>query len=381
MCQIGGILNIKNNEKANQELIADTARFMLTQMATGNVDGSGIGVSYKNGTEYLTFKTKDSGAKLGKNLTIDTDNPMRHIILHTRFATQGAKNALNAHPHRGPHGIMVHNGWCPTLFLDIVSGLHHKQKSVDRKLEYLNLAALKSECDSEALAMVFNEDPEKFDSYLTGDEVFALLHMANDGKKVVLMTQYNTVNMAYSHKLGAVLIATKEFVLENTLKWLGEGWPVAEVERDSVFTFDGEGMTYASYVFGTNDRAAQEAKVIGKTVNSSRKTVWDKAIKRNKKAVPRYVTGPVKKKAMTPLEAKYGGGEESIGGTDGIKEYGYNMDSDTYELLNDDDPSDGKSWRTQESYRGKDAECRTFLDTEMGLVQQNIIAELDKKKE
>ncbi len=349
---------------------------MLTQMAQGNVDGSGIGISYKSEEQYRMLKSKDSGYKFASNLAIDTDDPMRHIILHTRYATQGAKNQMNAHPHCGPHGIMVHNGWCPTLFLDMVSGLHHKQISIDKKLEYLNLSALKSECDSEALAMVFNEDPKIFDSYLTGDEIFALLHMSNDGKKVVLMTQYNTVHMAYSHKLDAVLIATKEFVLENTLKWLGEGWPISEVERDSVFEFDGENMKYKGYVFGSNDRAAQEAHVIGKTVTNARKTAWDKAIKRNKKAKPKYsVSYPAKKKEMTPLEHKYGG--ESIGGIEieqKIQEYGYNMDSDTFDLINDDDPSDGKAWC------GSDQECRTFLSTEMGLIQHDIMKELSKKK-
>lgn len=353
MCQIGGIMNIRDNSPEKQALIEKAMRFMLGRMAVGNRDGAGFALSYKDEETIYTLKTGKPGDKFAKEFTLDIERPLRHITLHTRFATQGAKNEKNAHPHMGPYGAMSHNGWCPSLFVDVLSGQHHKQASVDSHHEMMGQESLQTECDSEALALVFNPDPKSFDQMLVGDEVFALLNLSNDGKVVTLMTQQNTVHMAYSHKLGAVICATRDFVIEDTLKMLGEGWPSALVENETIYTFDGEGIEHHTYAFGTNDL---QSKMVRK-------------VKYHRGAPPFGGWGRKKFKKQqqgaASLANKYSHMQEYVGPT-------FMKDEDEDDLWEDLDIMGDV---TEADWK----EAKTYLDSEHGLVQATILNDLNHK--
>ncbi len=250
MCQIGGIINIQMEDKQSSELIEQVAKIMLTKMADGNPHGSGVVVSYQDHEGFFTLKSPNKGDAIAQVLQLDQTKPFKHILLHTRYATQGAITEVNSHPHLGPTGAIVHNGWCPELYNSIEDNWHHNAAELRERLADFNeTGKFVSECDTEALALIFNEDPAEFSKNLVGDEVFAIAHLDNSGNRVSLFTQYNTVNMAYSHALGAVIFATRRDVVETVLDFLGEAWPVTELPSDSVYYFDGSDMTGGSFDF------------------------------------------------------------------------------------------------------------------------------------
>ncbi len=249
---IGGIVNIKAEDDRTSELIEQVSKILLTKMADGNPHGSGVVLSYQDHEGFFTLKSPNRGEALAQILELDKTKPFKHILLHTRYATQGEISERNSHPHLGPSGALVHNGWCPELFEAITDGWHHNQKDLQERLgEFNENGKFNSECDSEALALIFNEDPEKFADNLVGDEVFALAHLDNSGEKVTLFTQYNTVHMMYSHALDAVVFCTRKEPLEAVQEFLGEVWPIAELDSDKVYYFDGYDMTGGDFDFTT----------------------------------------------------------------------------------------------------------------------------------
>ncbi len=250
MCQLGGIVNIQNQDEKSSELIEQITRLMLAKMGEANPHGCGLVLSYQDHQGFLTLKSPNTGGAVAQTLELDKTRPFKHILLHTRFATQGAISETNSHPHFGATGAIVHNGWCPELYASIADNWHHNALELREKLTEMNgKPQFSSDCDSEALALIFNEDPSEFAKNLVGDEVFCIAHMDNSGNKVTLFTQYNTVNMAYSHALGAVIFATRRDVVEEALDFLGESWPIAEVISDQVYYFDGTDMTGGRFDF------------------------------------------------------------------------------------------------------------------------------------
>lgn len=250
MCQIFGILNVQNEDNRSSELVEQVTKLMLTKASEGNPHGSGLVVSYQQHEGFLTLKSPNRGDAIAQALQLDKTKPFKHVLGHTRYATQGAISEINSHPHLGPTGALVHNGWCPELYNSIAEGWHHNAGELQDKLANFNESGkFVSECDTEALALIFNPDPTEFSKNLVGDEVFAIAHMDNSGSNVTLFTQYNTVNMAYSHALGAVIFATRRDVVESALNFLGEAWPVAELASDQVYYFDGIDMTGGTFDF------------------------------------------------------------------------------------------------------------------------------------
>lgn len=250
MCMIAGIVNIQNEDEQSSELIEQVTKVMLAAMANGNPHGCGLLLSYQDHEGFFQLKSGNKGEAVAQVLTLDKSKPFKHVLLHARFATQGKVNENNAHPHMGPTGAIVHNGWCPELYGSIEHGWHHNIKELKEKLSQINEnGQFQSECDTEALALIFDQDPNEFAKNLVGDEIFAIAHMNNSGEQVTLFTQYNTVHMMYSHAIGAVIFATRGEVLEEVQAFLGESWPITEVPSDCVYYFDGINMTGGRFDF------------------------------------------------------------------------------------------------------------------------------------
>jgi len=240
---LGLIANIQNDDDHTRDLIEKVTKVMLTKMSEGNPHGSGVALSYREHEGFFTLKSPNTGSELAEILELDKTKPFRHVMMHTRYATQGKISEENSHPHFGKNGAVIHNGWCNDLFNSIKYNWHHKSEELKERLLELNEKEdFVSECDTEALALIFSENPSEFAEYLTGGEVFALMNLSNDGERVTLYTQYNTVYCAYSHALGAVIMATGKNVVQAALDFLGEDWPISQIDHDKAYWFDGDNM-------------------------------------------------------------------------------------------------------------------------------------------
>lgn len=247
---LGLIANIQNDDDYTRDLIEKVTKVMLTKMSEGNPHGSGVALSYREHEGFFTLKSPNTGAELAEILELDKTKPFRHVMMHTRYATQGKISEENSHPHFGKNGALIHNGWGPDLYNSIKYGWHHKSDELKEKLLELNEKEdFVSECDTEALALIFSENPSEFAEYLTGGEVFALMNLSNNGERVTLYTQYNTVYCAYSHALGAVIMATGKSVVQSALDFLGEDWPISQIDHDKAYWFDGDNMVGDDFDF------------------------------------------------------------------------------------------------------------------------------------
>jgi len=110
MCGIFGILTKHKIKKLRQIIING-----LVQLQNRGYDSSGICVLNNNEFEINKYASTNEKSSLEKltSLELDNDNNKLSIgIGHNRWATHGAKNDINAHPHisNDKTFVLVHNG-------------------------------------------------------------------------------------------------------------------------------------------------------------------------------------------------------------------------------------------------------------------------------
>ena len=110
MCGIFGILT-KNKIKKLRQLIIDG----LIQLQNRGYDSSGVCVLNDNNFEIHKYASTNEISSLDKLISLELENDNKELSIgigHNRWATHGAKNDINAHPHisNDKKFVLVHNG-------------------------------------------------------------------------------------------------------------------------------------------------------------------------------------------------------------------------------------------------------------------------------
>jgi len=226
---VASINNIKDNSLENKLRLEKVVKTMLSGMALGNRDGTGIAFSTEDNKVFMT-KTVKNGHEVAENFEVDTDLDYKHFILHTRTATMGPPSNENSHPHETKYGYLIQNGWQPELY---------------RKLK----DQMKTGCDTEALAYVFDPNPEEFEKNLIGNEHFAIIHLSNDGKLVHVMNKNKFLYRAYSKVLSAELFLTSSGVLQDIGTLINENLIVKAVDDGEIHVMDGNFLESTKFNF------------------------------------------------------------------------------------------------------------------------------------
>lgn len=106
MCGIFGIISIKFNNIYNEIING------LIQLQNRGYDSSGICVLNKNKFDINKFASEDNITSIEKLQNKKINKNINLGIGHNRWATHGAKNDINAHPHisNNKKFVIVHNG-------------------------------------------------------------------------------------------------------------------------------------------------------------------------------------------------------------------------------------------------------------------------------
>lgn len=226
---VASINNIKDNSLENKLRLEMVIKTMLSGMAMGNRDGTGIAFSTEDNKVFMT-KTVKNGHEVAQIFEVDTDLDYKHFILHTRTATMGPPSNENSHPHETKYGYLIQNGWQPELY---------------RKLK----EHMKTGCDTEALAHVFDPNPEIFEKNLLGNEHFAIIHLSNDGSLVHVMNKNKFLYRAYSKVLSAELFLTSSGVLQDIGTLINENLIIKTVNDGEIHIMDGNILESTKFNF------------------------------------------------------------------------------------------------------------------------------------
>lgn len=129
-----GIVGYKG-KKISVKLIVDTLKLLEYR----GYDSSGI--AFKNGSILEIKKNEGKVEKLYEVLNFDGDVQSELMVAHTRWATHGIPNDVNAHPHVSGSLALVHNG------------IIENYKEVKDRLKGYEF---KSETDSEVIVHLIN---------------------------------------------------------------------------------------------------------------------------------------------------------------------------------------------------------------------------------
>ena len=107
MCGIFGILTSLKNENIFKIIIE-----ALIQLQNRGYDSTGICTLYNNTFEIHKYASTLKKSSIDKLLSLNLESDSHIGIGHNRWATHGAKNDINAHPHvsNDKKFVLVHNG-------------------------------------------------------------------------------------------------------------------------------------------------------------------------------------------------------------------------------------------------------------------------------
>ncbi|MFN3478406.1 MAG: glutamine--fructose-6-phosphate transaminase (isomerizing), partial [bacterium] len=214
-----GIVGYKGR-KINVRLLVDTLKLLEYR----GYDSSGI--AFKNGVNLEIKKNEGKIEKLYEFLSFDGDKQSELMIAHTRWATHGIPNDVNAHPHLSGSLALVHNGI-----------IENYKEIKDRLKGY----EFKSETDSEVIVHLINSfySGDLFDAVvksvdlLKGAFAFVVIDVKTNSLVAVKMESpiiIGVTNDGYlvSSDIPSIIKWTKEIIpLENgDIFFISEGEPI-----------------------------------------------------------------------------------------------------------------------------------------------------------
>lgn len=236
-----GIVGYIGDENAAPILIEG-----LRRLEYRGYDSAGIAVG-GDGVQVV----KEKGRIDNLQARVDEENPQGTIgIGHTRWATHGAPDRTNAHPHKSMNEVvtLVHNGI-------IENYIELKNDLIGKGYEF------KSETDTEVIAQLF-------DYLYDGDVIGTMIKCANtlEGSYAVAMLVKGHDDKVYAMKKDSPMIVGKG---ENQ-NYLASDIPaILPYTRDCYIVNDGEFIEIGKNEIKVFSKDGEEKEVEIKTINMS----------------------------------------------------------------------------------------------------------------
>tara|TARA_B110000495_G_C23039030_1_gene621922 strand:- start:67 stop:1908 length:1842 start_codon:yes stop_codon:yes gene_type:complete len=216
----------------------------LKRLEYRGYDSSGIAIN--NNLNLNLFKKQGKVAELEKYVEgVDTSGNIG--IGHTRWATHGEPNDVNAHPHLSGNGkfALVHNGIIENYAI-------LKKELISRGHEF------KSETDTEVLMHLIEDVIEKENVDLF-EGVRQALHEVHGAYAIVVISEKNTQELIAARKSSPLVIG----IGEGEFYVASDATPIVEYTKNVVYLEDGE---IAQLSLGTGLKI--------KTINNVEKTPY-----------------------------------------------------------------------------------------------------------
>ncbi len=236
-----GIVGFVGEEKAAPILIEG-----LRRLEYRGYDSAGIAVLDSDVTVI-----KEKGRIDNLQIEVDKENPQGTIgIGHTRWATHGAPDKVNAHPHKSMNGIvtLVHNGI-------IENYIELKNDLINKGYEF------KSQTDTEVIAGLY-------ESLFDGDAISTLIKTAQklEGSYAVAMIVKGFDNKVFAMKKDSPMIVGKG----KNESYLASDIPaILPYTKDCYIVNDDEFIEISKDEINVYDSSGKEKKCEIKTINMS----------------------------------------------------------------------------------------------------------------
>ncbi len=236
-----GIVGFVGSEQASPILLEG-----LRRLEYRGYDSAGIAIG---GKDVTIIKEKGRIQNLQK--LVDSENPQGTMgIGHTRWATHGFPDQINAHPHKSMNGVvtLVHNGI-------IENYIELKEDLMSKGYEF------KSQTDTEVIAQLF-------DSLFDGDALGTLIKTSHklEGSYAVAMLVKGYDDKVFAMKKDSPLIVGKG---ENR-NYLASDIPaILPYTRECYIVNDGEFIEITKDEIKVYDKCAKQKECEIQTINLS----------------------------------------------------------------------------------------------------------------
>ena len=207
------------------------------------------GIALYNGSKFNVYKCHGKVSDL-ENHVNDKDTQGNIGIGHTRWATHGEPNDINAHPHASMNGkfILIHNG--------IIEN-YAKLKATLEEKGY----TFKGETDSEVLVnfieYIYNESHTKDENFTPDDAVRAALQMVEGAYGIVVMCadDHETITVARKGSPIVIGIGNGEYFIAS------DASPIIEYTNSVIYLNDLDVATISRTGFNLVNLKDRKAKI------------------------------------------------------------------------------------------------------------------------